>query len=43
MAFEDGIVYPAHNSKYLMDDSVLYKGVALFLQAAIDYLAEVNN
>jgi amidohydrolase len=43
MAFEDGIVYPAHNSKYLMDDSVLYKGVALFLQAVIDYLSEVNN
>lgn len=38
MAYEDGIVYPLHNSKYIMDDSVLYKGVALFLQAAMDYL-----
>lgn len=38
VAFEDGIVYPLHNSKYMMDDSVLYKGVALFLQSAIDYL-----
>ena len=37
-AFEDGIVYPAHNSKYMMDDSVLYKGVAVMLQSAIDYL-----
>lgn len=38
LAFEDGIVYPAHNSKYMMDDSVLYKGVALMLQTAVDYL-----
>lgn len=38
MAFEDGIVYPAHNSKYVMDDSVLYRGTAVLLQAAIDYL-----
>lgn len=42
-AFEDGIVYPLHNSKYVMDDSVLYKGVALFLQTALDYLFEVDN
>lgn len=41
--FEDGIVYPLHNSKYVMDDSVLYKGVALFLQTALDYLFEVDN
>ena len=40
VAFEDGIVYPLHNSKYIMDDSVLYKGVALFLQTAIDFLNE---
>jgi amidohydrolase len=39
VAFEDGIVYPLHNSKYIMDESVLYKGVALFLQSAIDYLS----
>ncbi|EKQ58082.1 MULTISPECIES: M20 family metallopeptidase [unclassified Clostridium] len=37
-AFEDGIVYPAHNSKYMMDDSVLYRGTALMLQTAIDFL-----
>ncbi|NRT72123.1 M20 metallopeptidase family protein [Clostridium beijerinckii] len=37
-AFEDGIVYPAHNSKYVMDDSVLYKGVAVMIQTALDYL-----
>lgn len=36
--FEDGSVYPPHNSKYIMDDSVLYKGVAVMLQSAIDYL-----
>lgn len=38
VAFEDGIIYPLHNSKYIMDESVLHKGVALFLQSAIDYL-----
>jgi len=38
VAFEDGIVYPAHNSKYMMDDSVLYRGAAVMLQAALDYL-----
>lgn len=38
VAFEDGVVYPPHNSKYLMDDSVLYKGIALMLQTAMDYL-----
>lgn len=37
-AFEDGVVYPAHNSKYMMDDSVLYRGAAVMLQAALDYL-----
>lgn len=40
VAFEDGVVYPAHNSKYLMDDSVLYRGIALMLQTTIDYLNE---
>ncbi|MFW2490130.1 M20 metallopeptidase family protein [Clostridium chromiireducens] len=37
-AFEDGVVYPAHNSKYMMDDSVLCRGAAVMLQAALDYL-----
>lgn len=40
VAFEDGIIYPLHNSKYIMDESVLYKGVALFLQSAMDYLKD---
>lgn len=39
LAFEDGIVYPAHNSKYMMDDSVLYRGPALILQTIIDFLS----
>lgn len=38
MAFEDGVIYPAHNSKYLMDDSVLYKGAAVMVQNAVNYL-----
>lgn len=38
VAFEDGIIYPLHNSKYIMDESVLHKGVALFLQSVMDYL-----
>lgn len=37
-AFDDGIVYPVHNSKFMLDDSVLYKGTALFLQTVIDFL-----
>ncbi|MVX64484.1 amidohydrolase [Clostridium chromiireducens] len=37
-AFEDGVVYPAHNSKYMMNDSVLYRGATVMLQAAFDYL-----
>jgi amidohydrolase len=34
----DGNEYPPHNSKMTIDDSVLYKGSAIFVQAAIDYL-----
>ncbi|MDO5516407.1 MAG: M20 family metallopeptidase [Clostridium sp.] len=37
-AYEDGVVYPAHNSKFMMDDSVLYIGVELFIKAATDIL-----
>ena len=37
-AYEDGIVYPAHNSKFMMDDSVLYRGAAAFIKTAIDVL-----
>lgn len=39
-AYEDGVVYPAHNSKYIMDDSVLCNGVKMFIKTAIDYLNE---
>ena len=38
LCFEDGIIYPAHNSKFMMDDSVLFKGTALFFQTVMDYL-----
>ena len=37
--FEDGQVYPHHNSKFMIDDSVLYQGAALLMQAAWDFLA----
>jgi len=35
--FTDGEVYPAHSSRFVLDDSVLYRGVALFLQHVFDY------
>lgn len=38
LPFDDGIIYPAHNSKFMMDDSVLYKGAAVFYQTVMDYL-----
>ena len=34
----DGKVYPVHNCHMTIDDSVLYKGTAIFVQAAFDYL-----
>ena len=34
----DGKVYPGHNSKFVVDDSLLYRGTAVFVQGAIDYL-----
>lgn len=37
-AFADGEVYPAHSSRFVLDDSVLYRGSALFAQAVLDYL-----
>lgn len=40
LPFEDGIIYPAHNSKYMIDDSVLYKGVAVMFKVSIDYLMQ---
>lgn len=36
--FTDGEVYPAHSSRFVLDDSVLYRGTALFLQSVFDYL-----
>ena len=36
----DGKVYPRHNSKMTVDDSVLYKGTAIFVQAALDYFRD---
>ena len=35
--FSDGVVYPHHNSKFLIDESVLWIGTALFVQCAVDY------
>ena len=37
-AHADGKVYPGHNSKFVVDDSLLYRGTAVFVQGAIDYL-----
>lgn len=34
----DGKLYPGHNSKFMVDDSLLYRGTAVFVQGAIDYL-----
>lgn len=39
-AHSDGNVYPAHNSKFTVDDSLLYKGTAVFVQAVFDYFEE---
>lgn len=36
--FADGEVYPAHSSRFVLDDSVLYRGTALFLQNVFDHL-----
>ena len=37
--FADGEIYPAHSSRFVLDDSVLYRGTALFLQNIFDHLA----
>ena len=34
----DGISYPVHNSKFRVDESVLYLGSAIYAQCAVDYL-----
>jgi len=36
--FADGEIYPAHSSRFVLDDSVLYRGTALFLQNIFDHL-----
>lgn len=35
---QDGQHYPIHNSKFMLDDSVLYRGAAVLAQAALDAL-----
>ena len=37
--FADGEVYPAHSSRFVLDDSVLYRGAALFFQNVVDHLS----
>lgn len=34
----EGVVYPHHNSKFDIDESVLFKGAALFIQGVVDFL-----
>jgi len=36
--FADGEIYPAHSSRFVLDDSVLYRGTALFAQNVFDHL-----
>jgi len=38
LPFSDGVIYPLHNSKMLLEDLSLYKGSALLVQSALDYL-----
>ncbi|WP_291405031.1 M20 metallopeptidase family protein [Acidaminobacter sp.] len=35
---QNGQLYPIHNSKFMLDDTVLYRGAAIFAQAALDAL-----
>lgn len=34
----DGVVYPHHSPKFDIDERLLYKGTALFVQTVLDYL-----
>lgn len=34
----DGLYYPVHNSKFRVDESILYLGSAIYVQCAVDYL-----
>lgn len=39
---EKGIIYPHHNSKFDVDEDVFWKGSALLVQGAMDWLANNN-
>lgn len=34
----DGVAYPHHNSKFDINESIFYKGAALFVQGVVDFL-----
>lgn len=34
----DGVIYPHHTSKFDIDESLLYKGTALYVQTVMDFL-----
>lgn len=36
----DGVIHPHHNPKFDIDESLLYKGTALFVQTVFDYLSK---
>ena len=36
----DGVIYPHHSSRFDVDESLFYKGTALFIQTVFDYLSE---
>ena len=36
----DGVIYPHHNSKFNIDESLLIKGTSLFVQTVFDYLSQ---
>ena len=36
----DGVTYPHHNPKFDIDESLLYRGTALFVQTVFDYLSK---
>ena len=35
----DGVSYPHHNSRFALDEQYFDRGVAIFVQSALDYLA----
>lgn len=36
--YDDGNIYPHHNSKFDIDESLMYKGIALFVEVATRFL-----